>query len=107
MFFFKINDKEYKVYFQHEKEQSTTVDKETGEIRTSMHPYETQCGIVQMEKDKADEETVGVGLSSCSINDQFSYDKGRKLSLRRAIKDAGIAREGRDAIWTAYFDNPQ
>ena len=107
MFFFKINDKEYKVYFQHEKEQQAAVNKETGEIRVSMHPYETQCGIVRIEKNKNDEETIGVGLSSCSINDQFSYAVGRKLALKRAIQDSNIPKESRNIIWTAYFNNTQ
>jgi len=107
MFFFKINNEEYKVYFQHEKEQNTSVSKETGEIKTFMHPFETQCGIVKMEENKNDDVTVGVGLASCSINDQFSYAIGRKLALKRAIKDSDIPREYRDAIWTAYFNTSQ
>ena len=105
MFLFKINDKKYKVYFQHEKEQNTYIEKKTGKINASYHPFETQCSIMKIEDNKADEEVIAVGLASCSIYDQFKYAVGRKLALKRAIEDFNVSKNDRSIIWTAYFNN--
>jgi len=42
------------------------------------------------------------GRSTCGVNDNFSYNEGRKKSLKRAMLHAGIPKEDRRAIWEAY-----
>jgi hypothetical protein len=48
------------------------------------------------------ENTFFYGKAICSDNDHFSRDKGRKLSLARALKNSNISKEERKEIWEAY-----
>lgn len=41
------------------------------------------------------------GFSTCSREDDFCKDKGRKISLTRALRE--YPREFRTQIWQAYF----
>ncbi|MBE0574142.1 hypothetical protein IH575_04540 [Candidatus Dojkabacteria bacterium] len=45
------------------------------------------------------------GIASCMPSDQFSYEKGRRLSLARAL--APLSRDVRREIWTQYFDQKE
>uniref|UniRef100_A0A6M3LRG7 Uncharacterized protein n=1 Tax=viral metagenome TaxID=1070528 RepID=A0A6M3LRG7_9ZZZZ len=42
------------------------------------------------------------GSAFCNVNDHFVRDKGRKLSLLRAMKNAGMSKEERKVIWELY-----
>ena len=42
------------------------------------------------------------GFARCSWADNFSRDKGRKLSLSRALLKANISKKDRTMIWEAY-----
>jgi len=42
------------------------------------------------------------GRTWCSWVDDFSYDTGRKISLKRAMKNAKLPKEERTLIWEAY-----
>ena len=42
------------------------------------------------------------GSASCSKKDNFSRDKGRKVSLTRALGDAPLTKEQRKEVWEAY-----
>jgi hypothetical protein len=46
--------------------------------------------------------TIGRGVALCSLKDQFTKDKGRKVSLLRAMQNAGIKKENRIPIWEIY-----
>lgn len=46
--------------------------------------------------------SIDFGLASCGKNDNFCRDKGRKLSLARALKSALIPKEERTEIWECY-----
>lgn len=47
------------------------------------------------------------GTAACSVKDIFNKDKGRKIALARALKEARESSEipfkVRDAIWHRYF----
>jgi hypothetical protein len=45
---------------------------------------------------------IGIGFAECTVTDQFKKDKGRKLSLLRAMKNAGISKEERYLLWEKY-----
>ena len=42
------------------------------------------------------------GRSRCGTEDNFSYEIGRKISLRRALSGACIPKQDRKEIWEAY-----
>ena len=42
------------------------------------------------------------GSAFCHPKDHFSRDAGRRLSLSRAMKNAGMAKEERTVIWELY-----
>jgi hypothetical protein len=58
---------------------------------------ETICKIKSESK-----EDYGIAL--CSLRDNFSRDKGRKISLTRAIQQIGVPKQERKPIWDAYRD---
>lgn len=43
------------------------------------------------------------GSALCSSNDQFNKETGRKISLRRALANAGVDKAHRAAIWLKYL----
>lgn len=44
-----------------------------------------------------------VGVTYCSVKDQFSYAKGRKLALKRALEVSDLSRDERKLVWDDYF----
>jgi hypothetical protein len=44
----------------------------------------------------------GYGQCFCSKKDMFDRNKARKLSLLRALQDAGMSKEERIPFWEAY-----
>jgi hypothetical protein len=66
----------------------------------------TQCLAEKSSKGIFSKEVkmkvVGIGTASCSINDNFCREKGRKLSLLRAMKQAGMDKNQRKLIWELY-----
>ena len=45
---------------------------------------------------------VGEGLATCSVEDNFCREKGRKLAMLRAMKNAGIKKSERKLVWEFY-----
>ncbi len=43
------------------------------------------------------------GAAWCSMDDQFNYNEGRKLALKRALESAGFDKPTRTLFWEAYF----
>lgn len=56
---------------------------------------------------ECDEKHVSEGLACCSSRDQFSKERGRKLSLARALNEAfshkDSAKDIRKAFWEEYL----
>ena len=42
------------------------------------------------------------GSSICHQNDNFDKDKGRRISLQRAMAKAGLSKEERKELWEEY-----
>jgi hypothetical protein len=49
---------------------------------------------------------VYCGESVCHSTDNYDKDKGRKKSLARAMKEAGLSKEERIEIWEEYRQLP-
>jgi hypothetical protein len=66
----------------------------------------TQCVVEKQSKRLLSREikskVVGVGIAHCSMNDNFCKEEGRKLSLVRAMKEAGLSKEKRHLVWELY-----
>lgn len=67
--------------------------------RQSIYPV-TVCNI---------ENTPGgigiwFGVARCSAYDRFTKEYGRKISLTRAMKAAGLNKQERTLIWKDYFN---
>ena len=48
-------------------------------------------------------KTVASGASACHPRDKFDVEKGRKMSLARALETAKMSRTARKAFWATYF----
>ena len=44
-----------------------------------------------------------LGIAYCSVEDQFSYNEGRKRALERALETARFNKSTRTLFWKAYF----
>ena len=56
----------------------------------------TTCLI---EKKTAKTEKMVTGLAHCSVHDNFSYAKGREVSLARAMRALKLNKKQRKVIW--------
>lgn len=75
---------------------------------------ENQCmptGTIVSIQDDADPLNEYEGFAYCHIGlDQFDAEKGRKLSLKRALDvmdTIGMNKEGRKIVWDAYINRPK
>lgn len=60
-------------------------------------PYATECFLTDKQG-----EAVAMGAADCHSGDPFDKEKGRKIALKRAIKN--FSRTDRREFWRAYFD---
>lgn len=60
-------------------------------------PAYTQCWITERDT----QQFVSKGFALCSSKDNFNREKGRKVSLSRALKN--FPKEKRTEVWTLYF----
>lgn len=62
----------------------------------------TYCDVGVVDDENIISEMIGIsGVATCNVGDQFNYEKGRRLSLARAL--APLPREIRKEIWEQYF----
>jgi hypothetical protein len=47
---------------------------------------------------------LGEGVAVCHPNDNFEKRIGRKVAFGKAVSDTGFNKEGRTALWDAFFD---
>ena len=59
----------------------------------------TECYIKNLNN-----ELLVKGVARLSPKDEFNKNKGRKISLAKALQSLGLQRENRIAFWKAYFD---
>lgn len=62
----------------------------------------TRCDVFMQEGGKNIEDGYRYGLALCAPQDNFVKERGRKLSLARAIQD--FPREVRVKIWETYLN---
>lgn len=95
MFQVKIEDKLFDVTFEHRFYQDVLPNSEwySKNIRAR-----TTCAIEQH-----DIAFGGFGAAYCSVHDQFDKNKGRKLSLTRALQEFTKDKTIRKLFWDQYF----
>lgn len=64
-------------------------------------PFETQCFI------RKQDTLIATGFASCSDSDNFERAIGRKVSLSRALRNAGFDKITRRFIWEHYFEKAE
>lgn len=98
MFFTELRDREQKVVFKHEKEEIEVTGKD-GKKAVASHPKRTTCKIL----DKTTNTVIAKGVASCFPGDNFEYNRGRKLALKRALENVDFTRGERKIVWDAYL----
>ena len=59
-------------------------------------------GITECYLLKEDNSIIGVGNASCTINDCFCKETGRKIALARAVST--LPKPERKKVWKAYLN---
>jgi hypothetical protein len=68
-------------------------------------PITTYCDIYNNEPHIP--KLIATGSAGCHFRDHFCKEKGRKLSLARAMKNANLPKEERTVIWELYRNMKQ
>jgi len=65
----------------------------------------TDCIIsVKTGSGEKDWEVLNMGRSKCHEEDRFEKDRGRKISLKRAMDNPMFHKEDRKIIWESYIN---
>ena len=94
----QLNEKETEIRlnFQHKQfNHNEKMDK-----ALSKHP--TLKGITECYLLKEDNAIIGMGNASCTINDCFCKETGRKIALARAVST--LPKPERKKVWKAYLN---
>lgn len=109
------------IAFQYEYEKGevlpSTGDGTQGEI-VNLYPKRAWCELHRLAAQAPDKDgkvtfksEAIVARSGALVSHRepggFKYDKGRKLSLTRALKQYGLTRDDREIVWRAYLDRPR
>lgn len=86
-----------KVGFEYEYESSHVVNKKTGIMSVCDAPRATTVTL------KIGNDVITT-MVSCSHKDHFSFEKGRKLALKKAFSMSTINKGDRTQIWNEYND---
>jgi len=90
MFYFKENEKEYRIKFTHDKKWN-----KAGQFK----PFKTICHIIDL-----DIKTVVInGEAKCSDEDQFCYKTGRKIAFERAINSSSFTKATKQLVWNTFL----
>lgn len=99
-----IDNQEYMVHFTHVNEEAVTSRKLTN-YGQELAPAKrhTECKIlVPSEVEGEMPGFISIGYAKCHPKDNFNKEKGRQLSLSKALEDAEFDKETRTAFWNAY-----
>lgn len=58
----------------------------------------TKC-VITLEEDGT---FLGAGIAKCYYKDNYDKEEGRQQSLKKALADAEVTKEGRTIIWSTY-----
>ena len=67
----------------------------------------TACELVEIlsyENGKPVVNPVYRAEVTCDSRDRFTKESGRKLALKKVLKEAGYDKDMRKIVWTAYFN---
>lgn len=62
----------------------------------------TECKILQQEEGKEELGFISIGYARCHPKDNFSKEKGRQISLAKALEDGDFTKEIRTIFWDEY-----
>lgn len=83
---------EYWVSFYH---ANHTNSNKTMELESN-----TKCYI----ENKTNPELKSTGIANLSKNDKFCKDRGRKIAMKRAMRNLGLNKETRKLFWNTYHE---
>lgn len=92
MFRLKVDGCELQYSFQHDRDVNFVI--KPNKVITDV----TSCKML------INGDTLITGTAACLQGDHFNKEKGRKIALARALKEAGVARDTRVLVWEGYFD---
>ncbi len=89
----------YKIKWRHRVSTDTTYKMDSSAPKPNING-ETECliGVVNGSS------IIGKATATCSKEDNFSYDIGRKVSLARCMNFCSFKKKIRKEIWDAYRD---
>lgn len=87
-----IDDKIYVVKWQHSQYNSTH--------RVSNGT--TQCSIDDIKNTMPVHDATGICI--CALGDNYDKNKGRKISMQRALEELDLSRSHRQIFWDAYYE---
>jgi len=90
MFYFKENEKEYRIKFTHDKKWN-----KAGQFK----PFKTICHII----DLTEKTVVNSGEAKCSDEDQFCYKTGRKIAFERTVDSSTFSKATKRLIWETFL----
>lgn len=99
-----LNDKTYLVQFTHINEQKQKVSKLSSGTKGGYKPLvrHTECKILTPIEDAEMPGFISIGYAKCHPNDNFNKEKGRQLSLKKALEDSEFSKEERKVFWMHY-----
>lgn len=65
------------------------------------------CELHRIDAQGKTEAVLARTRARCSVKDNFSFEKGRKTALARALKNYGMVKQDRAIVWEAYLNRPR
>lgn len=99
-----LNNKVYLVQFTHINEQKQKVSKLSSDTKGEYRPLirHTECKILTPIEDTEMPGFISIGYAKCHPNDNFDKERGRQISLSKALEDAEFSKEERKVFWDIY-----
>ena len=93
----RVND--YEIRWYHRQHHDTSKKMDSSMAESPVNRGVTVCFIRRTHESLQRDYH---GMAICIKGDNFSYDEGRRRSLKRAFGDSTIPKEERREIWEAY-----
>ena len=101
----RVYGNEFEVNFVHtppaDLQRIKQLEEELAAARKEVRERETVCKVTRLTDGRPDPGYLAnSGSTTCSFDDNFCKERGRKIALARAIH--GFSRQARTQIWEAY-----
>lgn len=96
----QIDNKMYKVRWEHETPRSFVQPPWKNKLVKINGG--TSCYIEELLSIST-KRLIGLAELKCYYKDQFSKETGRKISMTKALENAGFSKEERTVFWETYF----